>query len=192
MEILKNIKILDLSYNTRITEIPETLNELNSLEKVTFRGFWMNQNYQSYTNFTLEEVRYYENTHAGRAMSSNRVYKRFVIWLFKLRTIMKKFNFSIEDMEMFERKTENIALRSIKPTRTFKKWLFDRYQTKITSFIETVNNKKKRLKNESTDLSEDQNKKICTALVLLLSVSYGLSLAAEGVFIPDCGTVSTE
>ena len=39
---------------------------------------------------------------------------------------------------------------------------------------------------------KDQNKKICTALVLLLSVSYGLSLAAEGVFIPDCGTVSTE
>jgi len=154
----------------------------------------MNRNYGAYANYTPEELRYYENSHAGKAMSNNGVYKRFVVWLFKLRPTMEDFNFSIKEIETYEAKTEIIALRGTKPTNTFKKWLFDRYQTKITSFIELGSYEEKDVGKGLNDnspnnnnINVDQMKKIISALVLLLTVSYGLSLAATGVSIPGCG-----
>ncbi len=145
---LKKLEILDLSYNVHISEIPESLNELPSLQKVKLRGcrikkfsesvarfFWMEQNYRFYSNYTAKEVNYYETTHKGKAMFNNKLFKRFIDWLFKIRILMRDNKFSFSEIDDFETKTGKTALRSTRPSLAFTKYLFDRYQTRITSFV---------------------------------------------------------
>jgi Leucine-rich repeat (LRR) protein len=142
------LEYLDLSGNIGISEIPESLNQLPSLKTLILKGckikkfseevshfFWMGENYRYYANYTLDDVRYYESTHRGRAIFNNKLYKNFVKWLFKMRLLMKEFNFNYLHIERFERKTSKNAINSGRLTNSFKKWLDDRYQTRITSFF---------------------------------------------------------
>ena len=139
INILKKLEILDLSYNVHISEIPESLNELSSLQKIKLRGcrikkfsesvarfFWMEQNYRSYSNYTNREVSYYEKTHKGKAMFQNKLFKRFVNRLFKFRILMRVYKFSFSDIDDFETKTGKPALYLKKPTFAFYMYLFDR------------------------------------------------------------------
>ena len=97
--------------------------------------FWMGENYRSYSNYTLDDINYYERTHRSRAIFNNKLYKNFVKWLFKMNSLMKKFNFNYSHIERFEKKTSKNAMSSGRLTNAFKKWLDDRYQTRITSFF---------------------------------------------------------
>lgn len=145
---LKKLEILDLSNNFNITEIPENLNDLTSLKIFKLTGcpikdfsdsasrfFWTNQNYRYYSNYTNSDVKYYEKTHKGKALANNKLYKSFVKWVFKIRSLRSTFRFSYDDIEIFESNTLKSAIHSGKLTSAFKKWLNDRYQTRITSFI---------------------------------------------------------
>ena len=49
---------------------------------------------------------------------------------------MKEHNFDYIDISNFEKKTDINALHSGKPTKSFLKYLFDRYQMKITDFFQ--------------------------------------------------------
>lgn len=205
IENLVKLEVLDLSYNANISEIPDFLKDMPSLKTLKLTGckiksfsdsvtnfFWMGQNYRYYSNYSAEEVEYYERTHSGKATGKNKPYKRFIEWLFKLRVFMKELKFSFKDITVFENKTEKFAIQSGKPTKTFKKWLLDRCQTKITSFIEIEHKKEGDLgsTDKTNNINENQMKKIISALFILITVSYGLSLAASGVSIPGCGEIS--
>jgi hypothetical protein len=48
---------------------------------------------------------------------------------------MKEFRFTYEDIDKFENELSKNAVWSGKPTTLFKKWLFDKKQTRITSFF---------------------------------------------------------
>jgi len=145
---LNTLEYLDLSGNIGISEIPISINQLPSLKTLILKGckiqnfseevshfFWMGENYRSYSNYTLDDIRYYESTHRSRAIFNNKLYKHFVKWLFKMRSLMNKFNFNYDHIESFERKTSKNAINSGRLTNSFKKWLDDRYQTRITSFF---------------------------------------------------------
>ena len=148
LENLRNLKHLELSGNTNITEIPESLNELPALKNMklwdckikkfsdsTSKFFWMNQNYRYYSAYTQKDKEYYERTHNSLASSNNKLYKHFVQWVFKMRELMKEENFSHEDIEKFENEISKNAIWSGRATNDFKKWLSDKSQTKITSFL---------------------------------------------------------
>jgi Leucine-rich repeat (LRR) protein len=148
LDDLKNLEFLDLSGNVNITEIPDNLCNLSKLKTLKLTGcrikkfsktlshfFWMGQNFRNYSGYKQEDVLYYEKTHSSRASNNGRLYKNFVKWLFKLKWIMKKFQFDYEDIAKFEKETEISALFSGRPTKAFLKYLSDRYQMKITSFL---------------------------------------------------------
>jgi len=148
LETLQNLEVIDLSGNIDIQEIPDSLNELSSLKKIKLTGcrikrfsnsvsryFWMGQNFRYYSEYTKNEINYYEKTHKSKAINSGRLYKNFVKWLFKVRKIMKQFNFDYNLIEKFEKKTAINALWAGKPTNTFLKYIDARYQKKITSFF---------------------------------------------------------
>ena len=148
LENLTNLEFLDLSGNINIEEIPECLNKLSSLKTVkltgcrigkfsesTSRFFWMGQNFRYFTKYTSEDIKYYEETHASRAGVNGRLYKNFVKWLFKIRKMMKKYNFNYDDIKNFEKKTNLQAIYSGKPTKTFLKHLDDKKQIRITKFM---------------------------------------------------------
>ncbi|MFX1418269.1 MAG: leucine-rich repeat domain-containing protein [Promethearchaeota archaeon] len=148
LENLHNLEFLDLSGNINIKEIPEILNELPYLKTVKLTGcrikkfseavshfFWMGQNFRNYTEYTQEDINYYQKNHNSEASNNGRLYKNFVKWLFKLRSIMKQYNFGYSDINNFEKRSESKALHSGKPTKSFSKYLFDRYQMKIPDFF---------------------------------------------------------
>jgi len=145
---LRNLEFLDLSGNVNIDEIPESLNNLPNLKTVKLTGcrikkfsklvsnfFWMGQNFRNYTGYIEEDMLYYEKIHSSKASNSGRLYKNFVKWLFRLKHTMKRYNFNYNDIAKFEKETGINALYSGKPTKTFSKYLFDRNQMKITSFL---------------------------------------------------------
>ena len=147
-EKLTKLEYLDLSGNKDITEIPETLNDLPTLKVLKLancgikkysesvsRFFWMEQNYRYYSDYTPEDVMYYERTHNGKAASNNQLYKHFVKWLFKFKTLMNDHELTYEDLENFERTENKHAIWGGKVTTDFKRWLFNKKQTKITSFF---------------------------------------------------------
>ncbi|MFX1601778.1 MAG: hypothetical protein ACFFB6_14380, partial [Promethearchaeota archaeon] len=103
--------------------------------KSVSRFFWMGQNFRYYTEYTDKDLKYYEKTHTSKASNNGRLYKNFVKWLFKLRAIMRQFNFNYKIIEKFEKKTTLNALWSGKPTTAFLKYLDDRYQKRITDFF---------------------------------------------------------
>jgi len=147
-EKLSKLEYVDLSGNKDITEIPETLNELPALKVLKLancgikkysesvsRFFWMEQNYRYYSDFNPQDVMYYERTHRAKAASNNQLYKQFVKWLFKFKRLMRENKLSYEDIENFERSENKHAIWGGKVTIDFKKWVFDKKQTKITSFF---------------------------------------------------------
>ncbi|MFX0178241.1 MAG: leucine-rich repeat domain-containing protein, partial [Candidatus Hodarchaeota archaeon] len=136
LETLKNLELIDLSGNIDIEEIPDSLIELTSLKMIKLTGcrikkfsdsvsryFWMGQNFRYYTDYTKDEVNYYEKTHKSKAGNSGRLYKNFVKWLFKVRVIMKEFKFDYSLIKKFEKKTTSPALWAGKPTHAFLKYL---------------------------------------------------------------------
>ncbi|MFX1572018.1 MAG: leucine-rich repeat domain-containing protein [Promethearchaeota archaeon] len=145
---LYNLELLDLSGNINIEEIPDSLNELKNLKTLKLTGcrikkfsesvsrfFWMGQNFRYYTEYTDNDIKYYEKTHSSRASNNGRLYKNFVKWLFKLRTLMKQFKFNYNTIKKFEKNADNNALWFLKPTSAFLKYLDDRYQMRITDFF---------------------------------------------------------
>ena len=148
LDELKNLELLDLSGNIDIQEIPESLIKIPNLKTVKLTGcrinkfsksvshfFWMGQNFRNYTEYTQEDILYYEKTHSSKASNSGRLYKNFLKWLFKLKETMKNYDFNYKDIVKFEQKSQINALFSGKPTKPFLKYLFSRFQTKITSFL---------------------------------------------------------
>ena len=148
IEKLQNLHSLDLSNNITITKIPEAITKISSLKnlrvwncnikifsKETSRFFWENQNYRFYKGYTQKDTEYYEKTHKRKAHSDNKLYKHFIGWLLKMRDIMKKYRFTYEDIEKFENELSKNAIWSGKPTTLFKKWLFNKNQTRITNFL---------------------------------------------------------
>ena len=148
IEELKNLELLDLSGNINIKEIPECLNELPLLKEVKLTGcrigaisdsvlryFWMGQNFRYYTDYTDEEVKYYEKIYSSRARANNRLYKNFVKWLLKVRAQMVNFSFDFKDIKRYEQKNSINALRSWNPTTSFLKFLDDKKQLRITKFL---------------------------------------------------------
>jgi len=147
LDNLINLEYLDLSGNSDISEIPEVLNELPSLKTLKLKGcnirkyrdstskyFWMGQNYRCYSNFTIEDISQYEQTHTNRAIYGNTPYKHFLVWLLNTKSIMKDLSCNYRDLNNYEKSTNKSAIWSGKPTRPFLKWLYDQKQTRITSF----------------------------------------------------------
>ena len=153
-EINQNIKCLtkleqlDLSGNTKIAKIHGFMNEMESLtvlklancsikefpEEVA-RFFWSEQNYRYFSDYSQDDVSYYESTHREMASSNNQLYKKFVNWLFKFKPAMLELEVTYRDIVRFERSTSKRAIRNWKATKDFKKWLFNKKQTSITAFL---------------------------------------------------------
>ncbi|MHA1105435.1 MAG: leucine-rich repeat domain-containing protein [Promethearchaeota archaeon] len=145
---LPNLESLDLSGNREIKEIPEWLNSLPALNSVSFmncnlkkfsestsRYFWMNQNYRFYSNYTLEDIEYYESHNKRKSKSGNQCYKHFVLWLLKMKEL-KKFNkIKYEDLYAFEGMTTKKSIWSGRLTNDFLKWMDNKKQKKITDFL---------------------------------------------------------
>ena len=145
---LTKLKYLDLSGNHNITEIPEFFNDLNELNTLKLencgiikfsnsiaRFFWMGQNYRFYKGYSNGDVKYYERTHKRKAASNGQLYKHFVVWQIKLKKLMIENKINHKDIEIFEMSTGKNAIWNGKLTFDFKKWLFYKPQTKITSFL---------------------------------------------------------
>ncbi len=146
---LRNLKHIDLSNNPTITEIPEILNELpilktiklwncniNKYSRSTEKIFWMNQNYRFFTGFNEDDVNFYENSYSGDAKSENKLYKKFVEWLLKMKSLMAKYKFLYEDINNFNEETSKNAIWSGRVTNDFRKWLdWKKHQRKITSYF---------------------------------------------------------
>jgi len=148
IEMLKNLELIDLSGNLDINEIPESINKFPSLKMIKLTGcrinkfsesisryFWMGQNFRYYTNFTQEDIKYYEKTHTSKAGINGRLYKNFVRWIFKIRTLMEKFKFTYTDLKNFEKDNDSRAICSVKPTKSFLEFLDDKKQLRITLFL---------------------------------------------------------
>ena len=148
IENLKKLETLDLSGNMEIHEIPEFLENMDTIKmlKLTHcrisefsssvsRFFWMGQNYRYYTEYTDQDVEYYEKYHKSKASTNERLYKNFVKWLFKLRAQMNEFQFSYKDIQKFETKNLGRAIPTGLATKSFLKFLDERYQLRITQFF---------------------------------------------------------
>jgi hypothetical protein len=148
IEGLKGLNFLDLSGNRNIEYISESINELYLLNTLklhycglkrfsenTSKFFWSDQNYRFFLDYSEEDLYYYEKTHKGKASSHDQLYKNFVKWRLKIKSLMKEYKFSYEDIRRFEGSNDLIAIRSGRITRSFKKFLFDKNQTKITLFL---------------------------------------------------------
>ncbi|MFW9824822.1 MAG: leucine-rich repeat domain-containing protein, partial [Candidatus Thorarchaeota archaeon] len=148
LKSFKNLKFLDLSGNPSLTELPEVLNEIPSLEtiklwncnitnfsKSTEKFFWANQNYRYFSGFTQRDKDYYETTFERTASSHNKLYKHFVQWMLRMKELMLKHKFSYQDIQRFENETQKNAIWSGRVTKDFVKWLFNKSQTKITFYV---------------------------------------------------------
>ncbi|MHA1473366.1 MAG: leucine-rich repeat protein, partial [Promethearchaeota archaeon] len=145
---LTKLHHLDLSGNSKISKIPDSLNELESLavlklancsikefsEEVS-KFFWNNQNYRYFSDYSHEDVSYYESTHRDKASSNNQLYKRFVEWILKFKSAMLELEVSYRDIVGYERSTNKKAIWNWKATIDFKKWLLNKNQTSITAFM---------------------------------------------------------
>jgi len=148
IEGLTKLEHLDLSGNTKISKIPDFLNKMESLivlklsncsikefsEEVS-RFFWIEQNYRYFSDYSHDDVRYYESTHREIASSNNQLYKKFVKWILKFKPTMLELEVSYRDIVRYERSTSKKAIWNWKATKEFKKWLFNKKQTSITAFL---------------------------------------------------------
>lgn len=148
IEELTKLETLDLSGNMQIHQIPKFLEKMDSMRllKLTHcsvnefpdsvsRFFWMGQNYRYYTEYSDEDVAYYEMYHKSKAGVNGRLYKNFAKWLFKIRAQMNKYQFSYKEIYKFESKTSNKAIPTGRPSKSFLEFLDDRYQLRITQFF---------------------------------------------------------
>ncbi|KKK42096.1 hypothetical protein LCGC14_1840820 [marine sediment metagenome] len=147
-ENFTSLNYLDLSGNSKITEIPDSLNNIPALKtfklwncsirkfsEASSKFFWMNQNYRFYSGYTQTDKIYYEKTHKNKSSSTNGLFKQFVVWVIKIRKIMKEEKFTYSEIEKFEIETTQNALWWVRTTKSFKLWLNDRAQMRITEFI---------------------------------------------------------
>jgi len=145
---LPNLESLDLSGNRELKEIPDWLNSLPALNSVSFmncnlknfsdstsRYFWMNQNYRFYSNYTLEDIEYYESHFNRKSKSGNQCYKHFVMWLLKMKELKKFHKIMYEDLYTFEGVTKKKSIWSGRFTNDFLKWMDNKKQKKITDFL---------------------------------------------------------
>lgn len=145
---LTKLEHLDLSGNTKISKIPNFMNEMESLIVLKLANcsikefseevssfFWDEQNYRYYSGYSQDDVRYYESTHREFASSNNQLYKKFVKWILKYKPTMLELEVSYRDIVRYERSTSKKAIWNWKATKEFKKWLFDKKQTSITAFM---------------------------------------------------------
>jgi len=146
---LHNLETLDLSGNRELEEIPEWVNSLPALNSVnlmncnlkyfsesTSRYFWMNQNYRFYSNYTLEDIEYYESHFNRKSKSGNQCYKHFVMWLLKMKELKKYHKITYEDLDIFEGLTKKKSIWSGRLTNDFLKWMDnEKNQKKITDFL---------------------------------------------------------
>lgn len=143
-----NLKHLDLSGNNNITEIPEVLNELPTIETVklwncnlkkfsksTEKYFWMNQNYRYFSGYSQRDKEFYETAFERIASSNNKLYKHFVQWVLRMKDLMLGHKFTYRDIQRFETETLRNAIWSGRVTHDFEKWLLNKSQTKISSFF---------------------------------------------------------
>ena len=144
----KNLKHLDLSGNMNITEIPEVLNELPTIETVklwncnlkkftksTEKYFWMNQNYRYFSGYSQRDKDFYETAYERVASSNNKLYKHFVEWVLRMKDLMLGQKFTYRDIQRFENETLRNAIWSGRVTNDFEKWLLNKSQMKISSFF---------------------------------------------------------
>jgi len=143
-----SLQHLDLSGNSEIVEIPDSLNNLSALKtlklwncsiekfsEASSKFFWMNQNYRFYSGYKQEDKSYYEKTHKNKSSSANGLFKQFVIWVLKMRGTMEEEKFTYNDIDKFEIETTQNAMWWVRTTKSFKKWLNDRAQMRITEFF---------------------------------------------------------
>lgn len=148
IEELNNLEHLDLSWNTGIKVIPDILNDMPSLTNLKLTGcritdfsksiekfFLMNQNFRYWTNYNQIDIDYYEKHHKSRYGVDERLYKHFVRWLLKIHSYMIEYNFNYDDLKKFEEKTLSFVFNSGKPSASFLLYLFNKPQTRITSFL---------------------------------------------------------
>ncbi|MFX1394432.1 MAG: leucine-rich repeat domain-containing protein [Promethearchaeota archaeon] len=98
LETLKNLEILDLS-NTKITVVPDFLTSLSSLKKLIL----INCNVKKFPK-SLEEI----------IISYTREDRK--------ELLQKGFDFTFDDIELFEKSSSKRAIMGGKPTESFKKW----------------------------------------------------------------------
>ena len=146
---LPNLESLDFSGNRELKEIPEWLNYLPALKSVKFincnlkifsdstsRYFWMNQNYRFYSNYTLEDIEYYESHFNRKSKSGTQCYKHFVNWLLKMKELKNFHKIKYDDLDMFEEETKKKSIWSGRLTYDFLKWLDNKKnQKKITDYL---------------------------------------------------------
>jgi len=145
---LVNVRYIDFSGNTNIEEIPESLNELSNLETLKLwncnikkfsstnsKFFWMEQNYRYFKGYSHKDKEYYEKTHNKLASSDHKLYKKFVIWLIKMRREMRKQKVSYREIENFEDVNTKNAVWAGRVTLALKKWLDDKKQKRITDYF---------------------------------------------------------
>jgi len=147
-EELTNLEHLDLSGNINISKIPDSIHEMQSLKilklqnchikefsEVVSNFFWDEQNYRYFSDFSPDDVKYYESTHKEKARSNGQLYKKFVKWILKFKPAMLELKVPYRDIVLYERSTSKRAIWNWKATKEFKKWLFNKQQTSITAFI---------------------------------------------------------
>ena len=147
LEHIKSLTRIDLSGNSQISEIPEFITTLPSLESIVLSNcnimkfpkeashfFWNDQNYRYYSNYNQDDVDYYETHHVSRAGSNGQLYKAFVQWLLKIRPIMSESNLKYQDLNQFEVETNKKGIWNWKPTSDFLNWLYEKPQTKLSQF----------------------------------------------------------
>ena len=109
---------------------------LKKFSESTSKYFWSNENYRFYSNFTDEDIEYYESHYKNRkSKTGNQCYKHFVVWLLKMHELMKLNKLTYEDLNKFEKLNRKKGIWSGKLTNDFLKWLKNKSQTKITDFL---------------------------------------------------------
>ena len=147
-EELINLEHLDLSGNIKISKIPDSIHEMQSLKilklnncqikefsEVVSNFFWDEQNYRYFSGYCQDDIKYYESTHKDRARSKGMLYKKFVEWVLYFKPVMLELNVSYRDIVEYERATSKKAIWNRNATKDFKKWLFNKKQTSIVSFM---------------------------------------------------------
>ena len=144
---IRNLRRIDISGNMQVTEIPDFIGEYSTLESIVMsncnikkfsknasRFFWNDQNYRYYSNFSQDEVTYYESHHVDKTGSNGQLYKAFVQWLFKIRPLMKQHDLKYQDLNQYEALMNKKSIWNWKLTSDFLKWLFEKPQTKLSDF----------------------------------------------------------
>lgn len=145
---LINLEHLDLSGNIKISKIPDSIHEMQSLKilklnncqikefsEVVSNFFWDEQNYMYFSDYSQDDIDYYESSHKEKARSKGRLYKKFVEWVLNYKPVLLEFKLTYKDIVTYETSTGKKAIWNWSPTKDFKRWLFNRSQTLITSFL---------------------------------------------------------